>query len=134
MIDTSELAFPKPGDYESPDVIIHVFPDGREVIRVAAVHGRAIYRQRIIAMAERQRWICCLEGYAPMCRGRMNRREISFEHEWGRGGGKRDDRIILPDGTWINGAAHKICNQWKGSRYIDYNRTIQRLAHAAQCR
>jgi hypothetical protein len=37
------------------------------------------------------------------------------------GGGKRDDRTELPDGKWLNGAAHYECNQWKSSRLIRYN-------------
>lgn len=58
-----------------------------------------------------------------MCPGRMSRTDVSFEHEHckGMGGGKRDDRIVLPDGAWQNGAAHYVCNSWKSSRYIPYN-------------
>jgi hypothetical protein len=61
-----------------------------------------------------------------MCPGKLAENEATFEHERGRGAGKRDDRIELPGGTWINGAAHALCNEWKGSRYIDYNRSFQR--------
>jgi hypothetical protein len=125
-MDYSEFAFPKPSDVDRSPEIIRVYPDGREVINKATLDGRREYRARTLEMVLRQAGRCCLEGYAPMCRGWMLEFEATFEHEWGRGVGKRDDRIILPDGTWINGAAHSLCNGWKGSRYIDYNKTLQR--------
>ncbi|HEX5426603.1 MAG TPA: hypothetical protein VFW94_23850 [Candidatus Acidoferrales bacterium] len=85
----------------------------------------------MIVMVRRQHNICCLFGIAPTCPGRMADTEASFDHEHGRGagGGKRDDRIAIPvenlDRTITmknqNGAAHTLCNQWKGSRYIPYN-------------
>jgi hypothetical protein len=42
----------------------------------------------------------------------------TFEHEdlRGMGGSRRDDRIVMPDGTMINLAAHGLCNGIKGSR------------------
>lgn len=121
------LAFPKPKELKRIAYPVKVYPDGREACS-KFYEGRAEYRLRTLAMLERQSGRCCLEGYAPMCPGRLIPEEASFEHEQGRGGGKRDDRIELPDGTWINGAAHILCNQWKGSRYIDYNRSFQRSA------
>ena len=119
------LAFPKPKDdkrFYAPPVTI--FPDGREVCNMLTSAGRTEYGDRVTRMLERQNGICCLHGHAPMCPGALNRQGATFEHEGGRGsgGGKHDDRIELPDGTWINGAAHRECNNWKGSRYIDYNR------------
>ena len=76
--------------------------------------------------------ICCLAEHAPMCPGMIRRFvEVSFEHESGKGsgGGKRDDRIEV-EGRWQNGASHyAFCNNWKGSRRIDYNAAIQR-AHS----
>lgn len=125
-------AFPKPKDMpRTPHPAFKVMPDGREICftvgRVTqSVRGRKEYRRRTLAMLERQGGRCCLEGYAPMCPGKLNPEEATFEHEHGRGAGKRDDRIVRSTGKWINGAAHATCNVWKGSRYIDYNRGFQR--------
>ena len=121
------LAFPKPK--EAPKPLREAFkklPDGREICftvgRVTqSARGRKEYKRRTLAMLERQGGRCCLEGYAPMCLGLLLAKDATFEHENGRGGGKRDDRISLPGGKWINGAAHTVCNQWKGSRRIPYN-------------
>ena len=33
--------------------------------------------------------------------------------------------VYCKDGNWINGAAHALCNAWKGSRYIDFNRSFR---------
>jgi hypothetical protein len=118
--------FPKPKDI--PVAIGEAFktyPDGREVCftqgRVGIYKGRREYQDRIYAMCKRQNFVCCLYGICPTCPGDMAFVEATFEHENGRGAGKRDDRIELPDGRWINGAAHYTCNTWKGSRRIDYN-------------
>ena len=118
------LAFPKPKDLKILLVYIRVLRDGREICNRMHPDGRAEYRWRTGLMVDRQGYRCCLEAYAPMCPGPLSIEEATFDHEFGRGagGGKRDDRIELPDGTWINGAAHALCNEWKGSRYIDYNR------------
>ena len=122
--------FPKPkdsGDGKRP--AIRVYPDGREVIDTKVPSGKQEYRRRIEEMVPRQNGMCCLFGYSPVChpRGLLAEYLATFEHENGRGhgGGKRDDRIALPDGTWINGAAHAGCNSWKGSRRIDYIREFQ---------
>lgn len=124
------LAFPKPKNGpvrgSGSDLAIRVFSDGREVVKRTTAASKREYRRRTLEMWRRQGGRCCLEGYAPMCSGTLGVREATFEHECSRSGGKRDDRIVLPDGTWINGAAHDVCNQWKGSRYIDYNRYFQR--------
>ena len=102
---------------------VKVYPDGREVCDLYSVAGKREYARRIQAMVTRQRGICCLHGYAPDCPGRFGGDRQTFEHENGRGmgGAHRDDRIELPDGTWINGASHYACNVWKGSRRIPYN-------------
>src|SRR6185312_2054152 len=107
-----------------------IYADGREICRngrFGTAARRREYRRRTTQMVVRQGGRCCLEGYAPMCHGRLFSEQATFEHEDGRGmgGAKRDDRTELPDGTWINGAAHEECNIWKGSRYIDYNRSFQ---------
>lgn len=118
------VAFPKPKDVQVKVYDVRTYSGGREVCSKFAV-GRTEYRRRMLEMLKRQGGRCCLEMYAPMCPGRLSEEEATFEHERGRCGGKRDDRIALPDGTWINGAAHALCNEWKGSRYIDYNRSFR---------
>jgi hypothetical protein len=97
--------------------------DGREVCNQYISIGRKAYRRRIEIAWERQKGRCCLEGYCPYCPGWLDLEEATFEHEHGRGmgGGRRDDRIVLPDGRWQNGAAHQACNVWKASRHIAYN-------------
>ena len=109
---------------------VWVYPDGREVCQTRTAAGRIEYQRRIEAMAVRRNHICCLFGYSPVChpRGTLLGYIPTFEHENGRGmgGGHRDDRILLPDGKWQNGAAHAQCNTWKGSRRIDYNEALQR--------
>lgn len=121
MMDYSGFAFPKRGD-DRPEPV-KTYPDGREVCNLATAAGRREYEGRIDQMADRQGWRCCLEGESPVCPGSLKGHRATFEHEFGRGAGgaKRDDRITLPDGRWINGAAHAACNSWKGSRYIPYN-------------
>lgn len=112
---------------------LYITHDGREICRVGGNDGTASgqreYKLRVEQMAERQNHICCLYGHAPCCPGSLIGYRATFEHENGRGGGKRDDRIELPDGTWVNGAAHMECNGWKGSRRIDYNSGLQFKAH-----
>jgi hypothetical protein len=109
-----------------PKPPIGVTRDGREICNIRTRKGKVEYEQRKHNMHQRQKGRCCLQDYAPMCPGPLRLHEATFEHEHGRGGGKRDDRIVLPDGTWINGVAHAMCNCWKGSRYIDYNRSFQK--------
>ena len=118
-------AFPKPKD--KPKVERGPFrtkPDGREI---CGTHGQyrcregvAEYKRRIALMAERQGQRCCLEGICPSCPGSLLGWIPTFEHERGRGAGNRDDRTEI-NGRWFNGAAHLLCNGWKGSRKIDYN-------------
>ena len=104
---------------EKPDLIIR--EDGREQCNLATRGGLRLYHERVAAMVKRQNKRCCLEKHCPTCPGRLELFEADFEHEDGRTSGHRDDRIELPDGTWINGAAHRQCNKWKGSRRIAYN-------------
>ncbi len=106
---------------------LRVMPDGREICNTTGKRrtkeGVEEYKRRLDAMVKRQKGICCLCGYSDFCgpNGSLFRCIPTFEHENGRSAGKRDDRIELPDGTWINGAAHLQCNNWKGSRKIPYN-------------
>ena len=126
-------AFPKPSQVKRELPHVKVFPDGREVLQARldkpeGVEGRAEYKRRKEAMWERQKGICCLYGFLPQCPGKLLLKESTFEHEDGRGGGKRDDRISLPDGTWINGVSHLQCNSAKGSKHIPFNRARNALA------
>jgi co-chaperonin GroES (HSP10) len=86
------------------------------------VEGEREYHIRTMEMLVRQGGLCCL------CGQWLPREQATFEHELGRGmnGGKRDDRIFLPDGSWLNGAAHLLCNNQKGSKFVDYNRNHKR--------
>jgi hypothetical protein len=101
-------------------VAVMVRRDGRECCQNNK-SGRAEYRWRTLEMLERQRGLCCLCGLP------LKPADATFDHEHGRGmgGGKRDDRISLPDGTTQNGAAHGHCNFRKGSRYVAYFRSLQ---------
>ena len=126
-------AFPKPSQMRRELPHVKVFPDGREVCQTRLDHpegaeGRAEYKRRKEAMWERQKGICCLYGFLPECPGKLEIKLATFEHEDGRGGGKRDDRISLPDGTWINGVSHLMCNSLKGSRHIPFNEARNALA------
>lgn len=133
-IDYSSFAHPKPADRARQPV--RTYPGGREVCDLTLSAGKRIYGDRISEMLERQKQMCCLYRHAPSCPGFLRRHEATFEHQNGRGSGgsKRDDRTCLPDGTWINGAAHSLCNAWKGSRYIEYNRAFQPRNHQSPVR
>jgi hypothetical protein len=129
-------AFPKPKDTKRQPVdAVAVRPDGREVCDLNTSAGRLAYKRKVRDMADRQSGICCLFGHSPVChpRGLLLGYTVTFEHEQGRGGGKRDDRIEKPDPEnpgkviRINGAAHMTCNSWKGSRFIDYNRGFRNV-------
>lgn len=124
--------FPRPRDIEREPEHIRFMEDGREVVNMATSQGRSEYRHRIGLMLSRQKNRCCLEGHCPTCPGYLRLVDASFEHEHGRGAGgaKRDDRIELPDGRWVNGAAHRWCNGWKGSRYIPYNQAYNAVIEA----
>jgi hypothetical protein len=128
-------AFPKPSQKPRTIPAVRVYPDGREVCETRLDHpegadGRAEYKRRKKAMWERQKGICCLYGFLPQCPGKLLLKDCTFEHEDGRGAGgsKRDDRIELPDGTWINGVSHLLCNGAKGSKHIPFNRARNALA------
>lgn len=102
----------KPKKYVVGGLII--YPDGREVCRENQ-EGRRIYKQRTMAMRERQGELCCLCGLW------MHPDDTTFEHERSRGmgGAFRDDRSEV-DGVRVNGAAHELCNGQKGSRRVEY--------------
>jgi hypothetical protein len=126
-------AFPKPSQVKRELPHVKVFPGGREVCvtrldRPEGAEGRAEYKRRKEAMWERQKGICCLYGFLSECPGKLLLKQATFEHEDGRGGGKREDRISLPDGTWINGVSHLACNSAKGSKHIPFNEARNALA------
>jgi hypothetical protein len=97
-----------------------VCSDGREICNLLVTPGRDEYMLRIRKMWLRQEKKCCL------CGGRLALQQATFEHQDGRGmnGGHRDDRIEKPDENGVmhpyNGAAHRMCNDQKGSRRVDY--------------
>lgn len=91
---------------------IKVYRDLREVCNLKSAEGRRIYARRVVEMAKRQSWNCCI------CHKPMQWWEPTFEHSdlRGLGGGRRDDRIRAANGRPMNGAAHGLCNSLKGSR------------------
>ena len=120
------LAFPKPKDVKKPKPAIRIFADGREVCDLTTKAGSDEYHRRKWEMRTRQNNRCCLEGHVEGCSGFLAKVDTTFEHEDGRTGGKRDDRIerLNPKTgkmEWINGAAHFWCNTRKGSRRVNYN-------------
>lgn len=112
------MIFPRPKDIALEPETVRVTREGRELCNLMTAAGKAEYRRRILAMLQRQGGRCCL------CLKMLKPERATFEHEAGRGmaGGHRDDRIVLPGGVWINGAACWRCNSLKGSRRISYNR------------
>ena len=122
--------FAKPKDTRPPEMENRAFvtkPDGREICRNHPVtgtsEGRAEYRDRVRKMLIRQNGICCLAVHLSCCSGPLAFKDATFEHEHGRGmgGSRRDDRITLPNGDWINGAACLNGNSLKGGNRLRYN-------------
>jgi hypothetical protein len=96
-----------------PAVIVR--RDGKEVCNLKTSAGWAEYKWRIVLMWVRQDGICC------NCWLELKLSEATFEHEDGRGAGRRDDRIAIFDeeGRFVrhlNGASHEWCNHKRGSR------------------
>lgn len=93
-----------------PIPIYWEFPDGKQICSNTP-KGRAEYRNRTLAMAERQGWICrwCAK---PMFEG-----DVTFDHDNGRTKGNQDDRIEV-DGVPHNAAVHGSCNCERGSSRI----------------
>ena len=127
-------AFPKPRQEKKEVPWIKIHRDGREVLNTKTERGGKEYAARKWKMYARQEGTCCLYGFNPDCPGRMRKCDASFEHEDGRSAGRHDDRIELPNGDWINGCSHILCNSWKGSRKIPYNdaRNEARRANSEQ--
>jgi len=85
------------------------YSDGREICQPNAAGWRE-YARRVEVMVIRQNFRCSL------CNRRITKSTATFEHQRRRGMGAafRDDRIELPDGMWVNSAAHWVCNGEKG--------------------
>lgn len=92
---------------------VRTMKDGREVCQQQTKAGADEYKLRRMIMRHRQKCLCALCGLW------MSEEETTFDHERGRGGGKRDDRIEI-DGKWHNAAVHWLCNGDKGSRKVAY--------------
>lgn len=89
---------------------VHIFRDGREMV------GESLYNLRKMDMRERQLLKCAICYYT------LYPDDVTFDHQNGRGmgGAKVDDRIVLPDGTWVNAAVHLICNTVKASKRYEW--------------
>ena len=88
---------------------VYVTKGGREICNPATDGGILQYWFRRAALWLRQEGLCCI------CCRELKLSDATFEHENGRGGGKRDDRIEI-DGQPINGASHLWCNSLRGSK------------------
>ena len=116
--------FPKPGAARKPVEPVHIYRDGREVIRTSTRAGRELYRLRLRIMWERQGRMCGLQ-ISKSCPIKLPLRRAQFDHSNGRGmggssggAGKRDDRILI-NGNPVNCAACAYCNAEKGSRRLN---------------
>lgn len=102
-------------------------PDGKERCDLSSKKGRDEYRRRTLEMWARQGKRCALQ-ITDICitlQGRWPQDEIQFDHQHGRGGGKQDDRILVPDPKTgelkrQSGAVCGWCNNAKGSRKVPY--------------
>lgn len=92
---------------------VKVLAGGREVCS-KTVEGWAEYVRRRNTMRRRQKDCCAICGF------RMSHVEAEFDHENGRGGGKRDDKIWTPEGLPLNAAVHRWCNSLRGSKRTPY--------------
>jgi hypothetical protein len=122
------LAVAKYGEGEPEPAVIKK-PNGREIC-TKTPEGKAEYWERTKLMAIRQSWLC---GCG--CGTRLwysvdpiKETNMTFEHENGRGAAKQDDRILRPDGSWMNACFNYLCNGRKGSRRIPYAAHATNLA------
>ena len=88
---------------------VRTFSCGRQECLTKTASGGREYKRRLGVMIQRQLGRCA------MCR---KVRELTFDHEAGRGsgGGHRDDRIWQEDGQQKNAALCVECNGLKGSK------------------
>lgn len=113
------MIHPKPKPIRKPGV--RVMKDGREICAKTTL-GMLIYNQRIDDMWQRDRATCWL------CGRWLSRTEATFDHRDGRGGGKRDDRIVN------NGVAHYFGNMAKGSIRYDRYMSLPLETRIKNCR
>jgi len=124
----TDVMFPKPKDVKKPPrPMMKVFPDGREILDLKTKAGADVYQRRKLEMWDDRQGKRCALMITDICKqrqGRWPKDEIQFDHEHGRGAGKRDDRIeVLRDGKMVpqNAAVCPWCNSAKGSRKMAYN-------------
>jgi hypothetical protein len=87
---------------------VQTMPDGKEIC-ADTVAGRKKYKERTRAMVIRQ-------GFRDPISGKpLQFWEATFDHQFGRTVGKRDDRIVV-DGEWWNAALSLESNTLKGSK------------------
>ena len=84
-------------------------PDGKQILNLNTKRGLDTYLERTHEMRARQNNMC------PWCGLFMRKDDTTFDHQRGRGAGKRDDRIVI-DGKPFNNALHYKCNGEKGSQ------------------
>lgn len=99
MLACQRQKLPRKGAYK--------FLGEKEILDLGTTEGLRKYKVRTIEMSIRQDGLCAICGRFMV--------RPTFDHEGGRGAGKRDDRIEA-DGHWINAALHEICNGLKGSK------------------
>jgi hypothetical protein len=81
---------------------------GKKEICTKSEAGKREYKARTEELERRQDFKCaiCQRVFLVM----------TFDHEAGRGAGKRDDRVLDEKGKWMNAALCMSCNGFKGSR------------------
>lgn len=87
--------------------------DGKEICNLDSAEGKREYRRRTLEMRTRQNELCL------WCGEWMPENDSTFDHEFGRGAGKHDDRVTV-NGRQQNAALHGQCNGDKGSRLVPY--------------
>lgn len=92
-----------------PEVEAVQIGEGGKEVCSDTLAGQKEYKRRVELMWRRQHGLCC------NCRLPLELSKATFEHENGRGAGKRDDRLEV-NGKPTNGASHEICNGERGSK------------------
>ena len=110
---------------------LKIYRDGREECLNTAA-GKREYKSRLEQMVIRQHY------RDPITNEYIETFTAQFDHQAGRGhgGGHRDYRIVLPDGTWQNAALSAKSNSLKGSKryhwvgnsYVPNIREVQEAA------
>lgn len=89
----------------------------KEVLNLGTIEGWRKYKHRTWEMNDRQNDLCAICG--------LWMARPTFDHEAGRGAGKRDDRIEA-GGHWQNAAVHEHCNGLKGSKRYKWQNGVYR--------